>query len=109
MTRPLRLELPGGVYHLTSRGDGRDDIFLVDVDCERWLGILASLCQRFNWRCHAYFQMTNHYHVVLATADANLARGMRQINGVYTQYINRQHDRVGHVFQGRYKAILDDR
>ena len=106
MARPLRLELPGGLYHVTSRGDRRDDIFLVDADRERWQEILGSVCQRFNWRCHAYCQMTNHYHLVVETPETNLAKGMRQLNGVYTQYINRRHDRVGHLFQGRYKAIL---
>jgi REP-associated tyrosine transposase len=106
MARPLRLELAGGVYHVTTRGDRREDIFLNEEDRERWLEILGSVCQRYNWRCHAYCQMTNHYHVVVETPEANLAKGMRQLNGVYTQTVNRHHDRVGHVFQGRYKAIL---
>lgn len=106
MARPLRLELPGGLYHVTSRGDRREDIFVDDGDRERWLELLGSVCRRFNWRCHAYCQMTNHYHLVVETPEANLAKGMRQLNGVYTQHVNRHHDRVGHVFQGRYKAIL---
>jgi putative transposase len=106
MTRPLRIELAGGLYHVTSRGDRREDIYLVDADREAWLAVFAQVCARFNWRCLAWCQMTNHYHIVVETAEANLAQGMRQLNGVYTQHVNRAHNRVGHVFQGRYKAIL---
>lgn len=106
MARPLRLELAGALYHVTSRGDGREDIFLSDEDRVAWLETLAQVCTRFNWACHAYCQMTNHYHLLIETPDANLSKGMRQLNGVYTQRFNRSHGRVGHVFQGRYKAIL---
>ncbi len=109
MARPLRLELSGGVYHVTSRGDGREDIYLSDADRAAWLDVLGQVCERFNWMCHAWCQMTNHYHILIETPEANLAQGMRQLNGVYTQYFNRAHDRVGHVFQGRYKAILVER
>jgi len=106
MARPLRLELAGALYHVTSRGDGREDIFLSDEDRVAWLETLAEVCKRFNWVCHTYCQMTNHYHLVIETPDANLSKGMRQLNGVYTQRFNRSHRRVGHVFQGRFKAIL---
>lgn len=106
MSRPLRIELSGGVYHVTSRGDGREDIYFSDQDREVWLGVLGEVCRRFNWLCHAYCLMTNHYHLVVETPEGNLSQGMRQLNGVYTQYVNRTHQRVGHVFQGRYKAIL---
>jgi putative transposase len=109
MARPLRLELAGALYHVTSRGDGREDIFLSDEDRIAWLETLAEVCKRFNWACHAYCQMTNHYHMVIETPDANLSKGMRQLNGVYTQRFNRTHGRVGHVFQGRFKAILVDK
>ena len=109
MARPLRLELSGGIYHVTSRGDGRDDIYLSDADRIGWLEVFGEVCQRFNWVCHAWCQMTNHYHLLIETPEANLARGMRQLNGVYTQRFNRVHGRVGHVFQGRYKAILVER
>jgi REP element-mobilizing transposase RayT len=97
------------LYHITSRGDGREDIYLSDADRTAWLETLAEVCKRFNWVCHAYCQMTNHYHVVVETPDANLSKGMRQLNGVYTQRFNRAHGRVGHVFQGRFKAILVDK
>jgi len=109
MARPLRLELAGGLYHVTSRGDGREDIYLDDSDREVWLEVFAQVCARFNWVCHAWCQMSNHYHLVIETPEANLAEGMRQLNGVYTQRFNRRHGRVGHVFQGRYKAILVER
>lgn len=106
MSRPLRIELSGGLYHVTSRGDRREDIYLNDEDRVAWLDILGAVCKRFNWACHAWCEMTNHYHLVIETPEGNLSLGMRQLNGVYTQYVNRTHDRVGHVFQGRYKAIL---
>ncbi len=109
MARPLRLELSGGIYHVTSRGDGREDIFFSDADRLGWLEVFGEVCERFNWICHAWCQMTNHYHLLIETPEANLAKGMRQLNGVYTQRFNRVHGRVGHVFQGRYKAILVER
>jgi putative transposase len=91
---------------VTSRGDRREAIYFQDADRLAWLALLGEVCKRFNWVCHAYCEMTNHYHVVLETPDANLSQGMRQLNGVYTQHVNRVYSRVGHVFQGRYKAIL---
>ena len=106
MARPLRLELAGAFYHVTSRGDGREDIYRSDEDRVAWQETLSQVCERFNWVCHAYCQMGNHYHLVVETPDANLSKGMRQLNGVYTQQFNRHHQRVGHVFQGRFKAIL---
>lgn len=109
MSRPLRLELAGGLYHVTSRGDGREDICRSDADRQAWLDVLGQVCMRFNWVCHAWCLMTNHYHILIETPEANLSQGMRQLNGVYTQRFNRAHARVGHVFQGRYKAILVER
>jgi len=106
MTRPLRLEFSGALYHVTSRGDGREAIFLDNEDREIFLGVLSSVCERFNWCVHAYCLMDNHYHLLIETPDANLSKGMRQLNGVFTQSFNRKHKRVGHVFQGRYKAII---
>jgi len=106
MARPLRIDLAGGLYHVTARGDDRDAIYSGDDDRRAWLEVFAGVCGRFNWRCHAWCQMTNHYHVLVETPEADLASGMRQLNGVYTQHINRTHGRVGHVFQVRYAGIL---
>jgi putative transposase len=106
MAGPLRIELSGGLCHITSRGDRREDIYFSDTDREAWLALLGQVCAQFNWVCHAYCLMSNHYHLVIETPEGNLARGMHQLNGVYTQMVNRTHGRVGHVFQGRYKAIL---
>jgi putative transposase len=106
MARPLRLEFAGALYHVTSRGDHREAIFLCDDDRLDWLDVLGTVCDRFNWVIHAFCQMTNHYHVLLETVDGNLSKGMRQLNGLYTQRFNRRHHLVGHLFQGRYKAIL---
>jgi len=106
MARPLRIEYPGAVYHVTSRGDGREDIYISDVDRRMFFEVLAHVVDRFGWVCHAWCLMTNHYHLMIETPMANLSQGMRQLNGVYTQRFNRSHHRVGHVFQGRYKAIL---
>lgn len=109
MSRPLRLELSGGLYHVTSRGDRCEDIYIDDIDREVWLETLAQCCERYNWAIHAWCQMTNHYHLIIETAEGNLSAGMRQLNGVYTQKVNRLHNRVGHVFQGRFKGILVER
>lgn len=106
MARPIRIEYTGALYHVTSRGDRREDIYLDDEDRLIWLDVFSQVCTRFNWRCHAWCLMDNHYHIVVETIEGNLSQGMRQLNGVYTQKSNRRHDRVGHVFQGRYKAIL---
>ncbi len=109
MSRSLRIEYPGALYHVTSRGNGGGDIYLDDHDRREFLRLLGAVCARFHWRIHAWCLMTNHYHLVIETEDANLSRGMRQLNGVYTQAFNRAHGRAGHVFQGRYTAILVER
>ncbi len=106
MARPLRIEFAGALYHVTSRGDGREEIYRDDDDRLIFLGVVGEVCERFNWVVHAYCLMDNHYHLLVETPDGNLSKGMRQLNGVYTQAFNRLHGRVGHVFQGRYKAIL---
>jgi REP element-mobilizing transposase RayT len=108
MSRPLRLEFPDALYHITSRGDRREDIYEDAVDREAYLKILASVITQFNWVCYAYCLMGNHYHLLIQTPDGNLSKGMRQLNGVYTQFYNRQHRKTGHLYQGRYKAILVD-
>lgn len=109
MARPLRLEFSGAIYHVFARGNRREAIYLDDADRERFLELLGSVCDRFDWVVHAYCLMSNHYHLLLETRDANLSRGMRQLNGVHTQQFNRRHGRVGHLFQGRYGAILVQR
>lgn len=106
MSRPLRLEFAGALYHVTSRGDRREAIYEDDVDRHGFLKILGGVVDRFNWRVHAYCLMDNHYHLLVETVDGNLSKGMRQLNGVFTQQSNRRHHRVGHLFQGRFKAIL---
>jgi putative transposase len=106
MARPLRLEYEGAVYHVTSRGNARESIFRVDPDRELFLQGLRETVQRFGWICHAYCLMTNHYHLLIETPEPNLSRGMRHLNGVYTQAFNRRHGRVGHVLQGRFKSIV---
>ena len=106
MARPLRLEYPGAVYHVTARGNARQDIFVNDVDREKFLAILTATISRYHWLCHAYCLMGNHYHLLLETPDPNLSLGMRMLNGVYTQAYNRIHGKTGHIFQGRYKAVL---
>ena len=108
MSRPIRIEFSGALYHITSRGDRRQSIYEDDTDRERFLKILGQVIEDSNWICHAYCLMTNHYHLVIETPDGNLSKGMRQLNGVYTQASNRHHRRTGHLFQGRYKAILVD-
>ena len=109
MARPLRLEFENAVYHITSRGNAGDAIFLDVEDCEAFLKILAEVVKRYNWLCYAYCLMINHYHLLIETPDANLSQGMRQLNGVYTQKFNRRHKHTGHIFQGRYKSILVDK
>lgn len=106
MARPLRIEFPGAVYHVTSRGNARQDIVADDRDRAQFLTLLAHVIDRFGWRCHAYCLMDNHYHLLLETPQPNLSRGMRQLNGRYTQVFNRRHRWVGHLFQGRFTAIL---
>jgi REP element-mobilizing transposase RayT len=108
MSRPLRIEFEGALYHVTSRGDRRERIFEDDQDRTGFLDLLGRVAVDFNWVVHAYCLMSNHYHLLLETPDGNLGKGMRQLNGVYTQDSNRRHGRVGHLFQGRYKAILVD-
>jgi putative transposase len=106
MARPLRIEYPGAVYHVTSRGNARNKIFSDDQDREVFLSILATVVKRYNWLCHGYCLMHNHYHCMIETPNANLSLGMRQLNGIYTQRYNRRHNKTGHIFQGRFKAIL---
>jgi putative transposase len=109
MSRPLRIEFPGAIYHVTSRGDRREAIYRDDADRLAYLDVLAQALERFDAEVLAYCLMGNHYHLVLHTRAANLSRLMRHLNGVYTQRFNRRHGLVGHLLQGRFKAILVDR
>lgn len=108
MSRPIRIEFPDALYHVTARGDRREDIFEDDQDRLTFLMTLKQVVSQFNWICYAWCLMDNHYHLLIQTPDGNLSKGMRQLNGVYTQSTNLRHRRVGHLFQGRFKAILVD-
>jgi putative transposase len=109
MARPLRIQFPGALYHVTSRGNARAPIFEGDADRRLLLRILGEVVEACRWVCHAFCLMTNHYHLLLETPEANLSRGMRQLNGLYTQRFNRAHERVGHILQGRFGAVLVER
>jgi len=109
MARPPRIEYPNALYHVTSRGKDRQDIFTDNADRQQWLEIFASVCNRMKWRCYGYCLMDSHYHIIIETPLANLAQGMRQLNGVYTQKTNFRHQRSGQIYQGRYKAIIFDK
>jgi len=106
MTRPLRLQFPGAQYLLTSRGNRRTLICLDENDRVAWLDVLARVCQRHHCDVHVFCLMSNHFHLMLETIEPILGQAMRQLNGEYSQHFNRRHRTVGHLFQGRYKAIL---
>src|SRR5213078_1464602 len=108
MPRRLRVEYPGAVYHVMSRGDRREDIFVDDVDRQDFLKTLAEACQKTGWQAHAYCLMRNHFHLVVETPNANLVAGMRWLLSTYTIRLNHRHKRFGHVFSGRYKALIVD-
>ena len=109
VARPLRIEFPGAIYHVTSRGDRREPIFADDEDRHNFLTVVGQAMERFDATVLAYCLMDNHYHIVVYTRRANLSRLMQQLNGVYTQAYNRRHKKVGHLFQGRFKGILVDK
>lgn len=106
MARPLRLQFPGAVYHVTARGNARQPIFLDDRDRHRFVDLLAEEVEQQRWLLYAWCLMDNHYHLLFETPEPNLVAGMRRLNQVYTQGFNRRHNRVGHVLQGRYKCIV---
>ncbi len=109
MARPLRICVPGGVYHVIARGNARALIYQDDADRFRFLHALARVVDRFGWLCHAYCLMGNHYHLVVETPSPNLPTGVQQLNGPYAQGFNWRHGRCGHVFQARYRSILVER
>jgi len=106
MARPLRLVFAGGVYHVTARGNERKAIVRDDADRARFVDTLAAMVDCYRVRCHAWVLMHNHYHLLLETPSPNLSEALRHLNGVYTQAFNRRHRRVGHLFQGRFNAIV---
>ena len=106
MARPLRVEFAGALYHVTSRGNERGAIFLDRHDYERRLDWLARAVEMQRWLLHAFALMPNHDHLFLETPEANLSAGMQFLNGSYAGYFNARHERVGHLFQGRYQAVL---
>ena len=106
MTRPLRLQFAGALYHVMNRGNARQPVFLDDRDHHAFLDLIGQTCVEFDWHCHAHCLMPNHFHLLLQTRTPNLARGMRQLAGIFTQRYNKRHARVGHLFQGRYKSFL---
>ncbi len=108
MPRKPRIEFAGAVYHVMSRGNRQDAIFLDDRDCEIFLDTLAEACGRTGWRVHAFVLMGNHYHLLLETPQANLVAGMKWLQGTYTQRFNARHRQWGHLLQGRYKALVVD-
>ena len=109
MTRPLRLDHADATWHVTARGNERKPVFRDDEDYLGFLDLLGAVVRRFRWDLHAYVLMPNHYHLLLATPVPTLSLGMRQLGGVYTQRFNRRWSRCGHLFQGRFKAVLVDR
>lgn len=106
MARPLRIEYAGAFYHVTSRGNAQEAIYRNDEDRKEFLTLLSNTSKRYNWYCHAYCLMDNHYHLLIETSTPTLSKGMKYLNGSYTQFFNRAHKRVGHVYQGRFKAIF---
>ena len=108
MARPLRIEYPGAFYHVTSRGNERKAVFKSRRDREKFLSYLESASERYGAVIHVYCLMDNHYHLLLETPFGNLSKIMQHINSAYTMYFNTKRKRAGHLFQGRYKAILVD-
>ena len=108
MARPLRIEYPGAIYHVLSRGDRREAIVRDDEDRRVFLELVGRTCERTGWEIHAYCLMSNHFHLVVETPRDNLSTGMQWLLGSYTQRFNRRHRLCGHLFGGRYKALLVD-
>ena len=106
MARPLRIERPGGRYHVSARGNERQRIYRADSDRMHFLGLLAALGARFGVKIHAYVLMDNHFHLMVETPEANLSRAMQWLGVSYSVWFNRRHNRVGHLFQGRFKALV---
>jgi REP element-mobilizing transposase RayT len=108
MARKLRVQYPGAIYHVMNRGDRREAIFADDQDRQRFLETLTEACQKTGWQVHAYCLMNNQFHLVVETPQPNLVVGMKWLLGTYTSRFNRRHKEFGHLFSGRYKALLVD-
>lgn len=108
MARPLRIEYPNAYYHVINRGNAGENIFLNERDKEKFLEYLGIASERFSLIIHTYCLMTNHYHMVVETPEANLSRAIQWLNVSYATYFNRKRDRKGHLFQGRFKSIVID-
>jgi REP element-mobilizing transposase RayT len=106
MARKLRIQYPGAIYHVMNRGDRREDIYSDDKDRKRFLETLAETCTKTQWQVHAFVLMANHFHLVLETPEPNLVDGMKWFLGTYTSRFNRRHKVFGHLFSGRYKALI---
>ena len=106
MPRRPREVVPNGLYHVTSRGNRKQPIFVVDRDRRFFLGLLAMICGRRSWSCRGYCLMSNHYHLVVETPNGDLSAGMHALNGEYAHYFNFAHGVVGHLFQTRFHAVL---
>ena len=108
MARQIRMEYPGAAYHVMARGNQGRTIYADDEDRRKWLETLGEACEKTGWRIHAYVMMGNHYHLLVETPEANLVAGMKWLQGAYTQRYNSRHSVFGHLFQGRYKALVVD-
>lgn len=106
MSRPLRLEFAGALYHVSARGNAGQPIFLKDGDREQFLLLLGREIAQTRWVCQGYCLLESEYRLLVRTPEANLGRGIGRLNAVYSQWFNRQHGRTGHLFQGRYKAVV---
>jgi len=108
MARKVRVEYPGAIYHVMNRGDRREEIFRDDDDRQRFLSTLGEACAKTGWQVHALCLMSNHFHLVIETPQGNLVAGMKWFLGTYTSRFNRRHKLFGHLFSGRYKALIVD-
>jgi len=109
MTRPIRIEFPGALYHVTSRGNAKVDVFLDNEDRRLFLSLLGSVVWRYEWVCHAYCLMGNHYHLLIETPKTTLSKGMCRLNSGYASHVNQRHARAGHLFQARFHSVVVDK
>jgi putative transposase len=104
--RRLRVIVPDGVYHVTGRGNRGQDVYLDNHDRRFFLEVFGMVAARLGWRCYTYCLLSNHYHLVVQTPNADLSEGMRVLNGEHAQWFNRRHSATGHLFQGRFHSVL---